>query len=70
MAASVPEIILIIRNQLTMVYDIAKANGHNEITKELMLGVFINAMGNATGNLLMFTQDCCKELVLKHYKKL
>lgn len=53
MAASVPEIILIIRNQLTMVYDIAKANGHNEITKELMLGVFINAMGNATGNLLI-----------------
>ena len=53
MAATVPEIILIIRNQLTMVYDIAKANGHNEITKELMLGVFINAMGNATGNLLI-----------------
>ncbi len=53
MAASVPEIILIIRNQLTMVYDIAKANGHTEITRELMLGVFISAMGNATGNLLI-----------------
>lgn len=53
MAASVPEIILIIRNQLTMVYDIAKANGHRNITKELMLGVLISAMGNATGNLLI-----------------
>ncbi|MGE4444519.1 MAG: TerB family tellurite resistance protein [Candidatus Altimarinota bacterium] len=53
MAASVPEIILIIRNQLTMVYDIAKANGHKKITRELMLGVFISAMGNATGNLLI-----------------
>lgn len=53
MAATVPEIILIIRNQLTMVYDIAKANGHTEITRELMLGVFISAMGNATGNLLI-----------------
>ena len=53
MAASVPEIILIIRNQLTMVYDIAKANGHKKITRELILGVFISAMGNATGNLLI-----------------
>lgn len=53
MAASVPEIILVIRNQLTMVYDIAKANGHKQITRELMLGVFISAMGNATGNLLI-----------------
>lgn len=53
MAASVPEIILIIRNQLTMVYDIAKANGHQNITKELMLGVLISAMGNATGTLLI-----------------
>ena len=52
-AASVPEIILIIRNQLTMVYDIAKANGHKKITRELILGVFISAMGNATGNLLI-----------------
>jgi uncharacterized tellurite resistance protein B-like protein len=53
MAATVPEIILIIRNQLTMVYDIAKANGHNEITKELMLEVLIRAMGNVSGNLLI-----------------
>ncbi len=53
MAASVPEIISVIRNQLAMIYDIAKANGHKEITKELMLGVMISAMGNATGNLLI-----------------
>lgn len=53
MAAAIPEIIAVISNQLTMIYDIAKAHGHKEINKELLLTVFLSAMGNATGNLLI-----------------
>jgi uncharacterized protein (DUF697 family)/tellurite resistance protein len=36
-----------------MIYDIAKAHGQKEIDKELLLTVFLSAMGNATGNLLI-----------------
>lgn len=53
MAAAIPEIIAVISNQLTMIYDIAKAHGQKEIDKELLLTVFLSAMGNATGNLLI-----------------
>jgi len=53
MAAAIPEIIAVISNQLTMIYDIAKVHGQKEIDKELLLTVFLSAMGNATGNLLI-----------------
>ena len=53
MAAAIPEIIAVINNQLKMIYDIAKANGQNEINKELLISVFLSAMGNASGNLLI-----------------
>ena len=53
MAAAIPEIIAVLNNQLKMIYDIAKANGQNEINKELLISVFLSAMGNATGNLLI-----------------
>ena len=53
MAAAIPEIIAVLNNQLKMIYDIAKANGQNEINKELLISVFLSAMGNASGNLLI-----------------
>lgn len=54
MLAVVPELMLVIRNQIALIYDIAAANGRKEvITKELLLGVFISAMGGAAGSLLV-----------------
>lgn len=46
MAAAVPELILIIRNQLSMCYDIAIAYGkEDQISKELLLAVLVSASG-------------------------
>ncbi len=49
MAAAVPEIILVIQNQLKMVYDIGKAHGHDEKTldTQLLLEIVLSGTGNA-----------------------
>ena len=53
MAAVIPELTLVIRNQIQMVYDIGVANGKQaQLTKELLIGIFITAMGGSAGNLL------------------
>ena len=53
MAAVVPELILVIRNQIQMIYDIGVAHGKQEkITKELLMGVMITAMGTSAGSLI------------------
>lgn len=53
MLAVVPELMLVVRNQITLIYDIAVASGRKEIiTKELLLGVFVSAMGTSAGSLL------------------
>jgi uncharacterized membrane protein YebE (DUF533 family) len=45
---------LVIRNQIALIYDVAAANGRKEmITKELLLGVFVSAMGSAAGSVLV-----------------
>lgn len=48
MAAAVPEILLVTKNQIEMIYDIAKAHGHNheKISRELMLGILFGAVGH------------------------
>ena len=45
----VPEISLIIKNQIEMIYDIGKANSKTgkELSKELIIGVFASSMGTA-----------------------
>lgn len=53
MAASIPEILLVISNQFGMIYDIAKAYGKKEISKELLLGLFMYSVGNVAGNILI-----------------
>ena len=53
MAAVIPELTLVIRNQIQMVYDIGVANGKQaQLTKELLVGIFLTAMGSSAGSLL------------------
>lgn len=55
MAAAVPEMLLVTKNQIEMIYDIAKAHGHNheKISKELMLGILFGAVGQGTTALFV-----------------
>jgi uncharacterized membrane protein YebE (DUF533 family) len=54
MAAAIPEIAILIRNQLAMIYEIGVAHGQSKIlNKELLAGVFLSAMGVGTGGLLV-----------------
>lgn len=53
MAASIPEIVAVIKNQMSMIYDIAKAHGHAKVEKELIIAVLFGAFGNATTSLII-----------------
>lgn len=55
MAAAVPEILLVTKNQIEMIYDIAKAHGHGheKISKELMLGILFGAVGQGSTALFV-----------------
>lgn len=53
MLAVVPELILVIKNQIGLVYDIAAAYGQrNVMTKELAAIVFVSGLGTSAGSLL------------------
>ena len=53
MLAVVPELVLVIRNQIALIYDIAAANGkRNLMTKELAAMVFASALGTGVGGLV------------------
>lgn len=54
MVAVVPEIAAVIRNQLAMIYDVGMAYGKRKVlTKELLAGVLITAMGASAGSLFV-----------------
>lgn len=54
MLAAVPEVAAVIRNQLAMIYDIGMAYGKSKVlTKELLAGVLLTAMGASAGTLLV-----------------
>lgn len=54
MLAVVPELLVVIKNQIQLIYDIGAAYGRKEmISKELLLGIFINAAGTGAGSLLV-----------------
>lgn len=54
MAAAVPEIILVVKNQIEMIYDIAIAYGKNEeISRELILGILLSASGQGATALFV-----------------
>ena len=54
MVAVVPEIALVIRNQISMVYDIGAANGKAAlINKELLAAIVLSAMSNGAAGLMV-----------------
>lgn len=54
MAAVVPELVVVVRNQIALIYDIAAAYGKKDImTKELAASIFLYSMGTTTGSLLV-----------------
>lgn len=58
----IPEIILIIRNQVAMIYDIGAAYGKDDvITVELLLGIFGSTLG--VGGISLITMHGSKILV-------
>ena len=53
MLAAVPEIVLVLRNQITMIDDIGRAYGKERvITKELIAGILLTALGGSGAALL------------------
>ncbi|GAA5081868.1 TerB family tellurite resistance protein [Lysobacter panacisoli] len=53
MLAVVPELMLVIKKQVELIYDIGAAHGQKEMPTELLLGVFISAAGSSAGSLLV-----------------
>jgi uncharacterized protein (DUF697 family) len=54
MAAAIPEIATIMRNQIAMIYDIGMEYGKKDVlTKELLAGVMMTALGAGGGTLLV-----------------
>jgi uncharacterized membrane protein YebE (DUF533 family) len=54
MAAAIPEIIAVTRNQMAMIHDIGAAHNQNkEIKNELILGVMLSASGSAATSLMV-----------------
>ena len=53
MAAAVPEIVSIIRNQIAMTADIARAYGYKEPTKEIIMEALFVASGNIATGLIV-----------------
>jgi len=54
MIAVIPEIAAVIRNQLAMIYDVGMAYGKSKVlTKELLAGILLTAMGSSAGSLLV-----------------
>jgi uncharacterized protein (DUF697 family) len=53
MAAAIPEIAAVTKNQISMIYDIGKAHGHNKIDNTILLGVLFGAMGHGATSLLI-----------------
>jgi uncharacterized protein (DUF697 family) len=54
MAAAIPEIVLIIKNQLNLIYDIGKSYGFkkDKLTPDLILAIFASTVGSKTIGIL------------------
>ncbi len=53
MAAAIPEITLIMKNQMSMIYDIAKAHGQTKVSPEILIAVLFGAVGQGATSLLV-----------------
>lgn len=71
--AIVPELTVVLRNQLIMLYDIAVAyNKEKYITKELLLGILLSAFGSGTLGLITMqgSKVLVKRVSLRVFQKL
>ncbi|MFH1466173.1 MAG: TerB family tellurite resistance protein [Pseudomonadota bacterium] len=54
MAAAIPEIVAVMRNQLALIYEVGLAYGKKDVlTRELLAGVLMTALGTSAGTLLV-----------------
>lgn len=54
MLAVVPELVVVIKNQIELIYDITRAYGQKEpADASLLLGIFVQAMGTSAGSLIV-----------------
>jgi uncharacterized protein (DUF697 family) len=73
MVAVIPEIAAVIRNQLAMIYDIGMAYGKSKVlTKELLAGILITAMGSSAGSLLIMqgSKVLVKRVALRVFQRI
>jgi uncharacterized tellurite resistance protein B-like protein/uncharacterized protein (DUF697 family) len=73
MIAVIPEIAVVIRNQLAMIYDVGMAYGKSKVlTKELLAGVLITALGASAGSLLIMqgSKVLVKRVALRAFQKI
>lgn len=73
MIAVIPEIAAVVRNQLAMIYDIGMAYGKSKVlTKELLAGVLLTALGSSAGTLLVMqgSKVFVKRVSLRVFQKM
>ncbi len=73
MIAVIPEIAAVVRNQLAMIYDVGMAHGKSKVlTKELLAGVLLTALGSSAGTLLVMqgSKVLVKRVSLRAFQKL
>jgi len=73
MVAVIPEIAAVIRNQLAMIYDVGMAYGKSKVlTKELLAGILITAMGASAGSLLIMqgSKVLVKRVALRVFQRI
>ena len=73
MVAVIPEIAAVIRNQLAMIYDIGVAYGKSKVmSKELLAGVLLTAMGAGAGSLLVMqgSKVLVKRVALRQFQRI
>lgn len=73
MIAVIPEIAAVVRNQLVMIYDLGMAYGKSKVlTKELLAGVLLTALGSSAGSLLVMqgSKVFVKRVTLRAFQKI
>jgi uncharacterized tellurite resistance protein B-like protein/uncharacterized protein (DUF697 family) len=73
MVAVIPEITVVIRNQLAMIYDVGMAYGKSKaLNKELLAGVLLTAVGAGAGSLLVMQGNkvLIKRVALRVFQKI
>lgn len=72
MLAVIPELGVVIRNQLAMIYDIGMVYGKEDVlNKELLAGIFLTAMGVSAASLLLMhgSKVLVKRVTLRVFQK-